>query len=249
MSHHTFTVRVASEKDAESIAPLQWEAFQNMIPYLRPLGLQDKDGFLAHFGGRNLEIAGGEEGLNMQWLVAVIPDTQEVAAAARWERIANACEGEFEPKATSVFGGPPQVEFFNKLHLMHRSVMKDQPHFCLHILATHPSFQRKGAASALLRYMTAVSDEEKLPLYVEAAPGSVPVYEKFGWAPVDKLWLPKIPGHADDFELIMFNMRFIAVALLALASLVAAAPPNTGDAIAQDPPAGCAQLPSGTVVC
>ncbi|EJD46410.1 hypothetical protein AURDEDRAFT_151611 [Auricularia subglabra TFB-10046 SS5] len=43
-------------------------------------------------------------------------------------------------------------------------------------------------------------------------------------------------------------MRFIAVALLALASLVAAAPPNTGDAIAQDPPAGCAQLPSGTVI-
>ncbi|EJD37070.1 hypothetical protein AURDEDRAFT_129663 [Auricularia subglabra TFB-10046 SS5] len=43
-------------------------------------------------------------------------------------------------------------------------------------------------------------------------------------------------------------MRFIAVALLALASLVASVPQVTEDAVAKDPPAGCAQLPSGTVL-
>ncbi|EJD37067.1 hypothetical protein AURDEDRAFT_173825 [Auricularia subglabra TFB-10046 SS5] len=129
-------------------------------------------------------------------------------------------------------------------------VMKEMPHFGLHILATHPSFQWKPAGSALLRRMTALADGKKLPFYAYGALGGVPVYEKLGWVAADsKLWLPQTEGHADDFELIMFNMRFIAVAFLALASLVAAAPPNTGDAIAQDPPAGCAQLPSGTVVC
>lgn len=73
----------------------------------------------------------------------------------------------------------------------------------LHILATLPECQGKGAASALLRHMTALADADALPLYVEAAPGSVHVYEKFGFVGVDKLSLPFLQDHEDECELIM----------------------------------------------
>lgn len=61
----------------------------------------------------------------------------------------------------------------------------------VHILATVPECQGRGAASALLRHISHMADTEGRPLYLEAAPGSLPVYLKHGFREVgETLRLP-----------------------------------------------------------
>ncbi|KZV84496.1 hypothetical protein EXIGLDRAFT_654962 [Exidia glandulosa HHB12029] len=88
---------------------------------------------------------------------------------------------------------------------MHRKVMAERPHISLHILATLPAYQGQGAASALLHHLTAEADANSLPAYLEAAPGSVPVYEKFGFVAVDTITLPALPDRAEEWEVIMLR--------------------------------------------
>ncbi|EJD37072.1 hypothetical protein AURDEDRAFT_188163 [Auricularia subglabra TFB-10046 SS5] len=203
-----FVVRRAAEHDVDAIAQITLEAFQKVLPYLRPLAASDPDGFLASSASRSHEVIRGEKGPDVQWLVAVEQETQEVAAIAKWDRIANLCATDFVPATSSAFGGPPQVDFYNHQELVHRRIMGDRPHYWLHILATRPSFQRTGAASALLRNLTETADTEQLLLYLEAAPGSLPVYQKFGWTAMESLSMPTIAGLPDASEVVMLRQPY-----------------------------------------
>ncbi|KZV80271.1 hypothetical protein EXIGLDRAFT_429573 [Exidia glandulosa HHB12029] len=119
----------------------------------------------------------------MFWLVAHLPDSQDIAAVARYERVDDACAVPLEPVTDVPFGGPEQIQFFEELDRMHRQFMRSRPHYCLHILATLPARQGQGAASALLRHVSDIADAQGRPIYLEAAPGSLPVYLKNGFTP------------------------------------------------------------------
>jgi len=148
MAEPLFLTRVATESDAEGIALVTWNAFQVMMSRLRPLALDDKPGFLhdavrSHLLHRIMiqnscffqaqrarnGIAGGQ-GPQMKWYVVVpASEPETIAVIARWERVENACEKPFEPSPTAAWGGPLQVDFFNKLHLAHRENMGSRPHY------------------------------------------------------------------------------------------------------------------------
>lgn len=78
---------------------------------------------------RNESIMAGGEGA-MVWLVAQLPDSHDIAAVARWERIDDACASALEPVTAVPFGGPEQIRFFDELGPMHRRIMGSRPHYC-----------------------------------------------------------------------------------------------------------------------
>ncbi|EJD44885.1 hypothetical protein AURDEDRAFT_166068 [Auricularia subglabra TFB-10046 SS5] len=117
----------------------------------------------------------------MAWHVALLPESDEIAAIARTEWVEDALAAPLEPVSAVPFGGPEQAAFFNELDIIHRRVMQSKSHYCVHILATKPAHQGKGAAASLLQHIGSTADARKVPVYLEATPIAVPVYKKLGW--------------------------------------------------------------------
>lgn len=55
------------------------------------------------------------------------------------------------------------------------------------MLATHPSHQHRGAATALMSELVAEADDLSLEIYCEATKTGRPLYEKYGFVPVKTL--------------------------------------------------------------
>jgi GNAT superfamily N-acetyltransferase len=51
----------------------------------------------------------------------------------------------------------------------------------VHILATHPGYQRKGLGKRLLEYGCEIADREGAKVYLEASKTGLPLYESLGW--------------------------------------------------------------------
>lgn len=70
----------------------------------------------------------------------------------------------------------------------------------LQILGTHPYYQRRGAASALLRYGIQQAREEKLPITLLASPMGQPLYASFGFEDRGKV-VVQVDGEEDKVTL------------------------------------------------
>jgi len=51
----------------------------------------------------------------------------------------------------------------------------------VHIFATDPQHQRRGAGRALLTQLATQADAENKPVYLESSPSAVTVYKKLGF--------------------------------------------------------------------
>ena len=51
----------------------------------------------------------------------------------------------------------------------------------MELLATDPSYQRRGLAGMILKYGTDLADAANVPCYVDASPQGKALYEKCGW--------------------------------------------------------------------
>jgi len=68
---------------------------------------------------------------------------------------------------------------------------RDEPHFYLSLLATHPRHRGHGYGLQLLADNLAQVDERRLPAYLEASnPANVPLYERHGFRVVGLFDLP-----------------------------------------------------------
>lgn len=72
----------------------------------------------------------------------------------------------------------------------------------LSLIATSPSYQRRGAARALIEPLLAVADAQGLQTYLEATAAGRPVYEKLGFRAIDVLEynVREITGGAVDID-------------------------------------------------
>ncbi|CAH0037033.1 unnamed protein product [Clonostachys rhizophaga] len=70
----------------------------------------------------------------------------------------------------------------------------------LQILGTHPDYQRRGAASTLLRYGIQQAREEKLPITLLASPMGQPLYATFGFEDRGKVFV-QLDGEEDKVTL------------------------------------------------
>lgn len=55
------------------------------------------------------------------------------------------------------------------------------------MLDTHPDHQRKGAGRQLVKWGTDIADEAGLPIYLEAAPQGLKLYQSMGFVDIENI--------------------------------------------------------------
>jgi len=198
MASQRFLVREATEDDVEGMRVALWEAFLHELPRTRPLALEDPAAFAAETTTRTLNTI-KDTSSPLKWFVATASDAPTtIASALLWERVENANATPFELATTSPWGGPAQAEVYNEITVHYRATVGERRHYVLQVMATHPSFQGKGAGSALLRHVTKIADEEGMLSYVDSSPQSMRVYDKFGWKALGRVKFPEPSTGAEE---------------------------------------------------
>ncbi|KAI2781865.1 hypothetical protein F4815DRAFT_61460 [Daldinia loculata] len=77
-------------------------------------------------------------------------------------------------------------EFFDGLEIMGEK-WKAHEKLVLSIICTDPSHHGRSIAASLIRPVLALADQELIPAYLEALPLAVPLYQRLGFQPVDRL--------------------------------------------------------------
>ncbi|KAH7097659.1 acyl-CoA N-acyltransferase [Auriculariales sp. MPI-PUGE-AT-0066] len=180
-------VRLAQASDAEPIAQVESDAFGDPS-YIYPRALKDPKEFRAWQMDSNLSVIRDAENAasstTMTWLVVENTTDSRLAAILRFERVQNLVATPHVLIIDAPFGGPEQAAFLNAMTLTRRKIMGTQPHIYVYVLATHPDYQRRGAASAVLDHMRRIADEDNLPMYLESSPIGVGMYDKMGFKEV-----------------------------------------------------------------
>ncbi|KAI9743803.1 MAG: hypothetical protein M1818_002537 [Claussenomyces sp. TS43310] len=77
--------------------------------------------------------------------------------------------------------------FFGALRAMEDKYVVDDDMYVMHLLATHPDYQRRGLARTLLAKFLACADAEGRRAYIEATPAGHALYASLGWRDVDEI--------------------------------------------------------------
>ncbi|KAL4922371.1 acyl-CoA N-acyltransferase [Aspergillus aurantiobrunneus] len=96
--------------------------------------------------------------------------------------------------------------FFATLKERGRKYLRDDD-FVLDFIATHPSFQGRGIAKALLRWGTDAADRAQKRIYLEATPEGQPVYEKSGWRALERVDIEYAPWGGEGRSELMLMLR------------------------------------------
>ena len=67
-------------------------------------------------------------------------------------------------------------------------------------IAVHPSYQRQGLGSLLLRDGLAVVDGDHACILLSASPKGVELYKRFGWVQIDEYWVDMLPHGGTGWE-------------------------------------------------
>ncbi|KAK7190030.1 hypothetical protein DPSP01_006328 [Paraphaeosphaeria sporulosa] len=120
-----------------------------------------------------------------QLLIAVDEETGEQMGFAKYH-IYKTSEDVSSSAGRPVPSGPGVNEaaceaFFGGLVVRKKAIMGTKPHIYLHMLHTEPKYQRRGAASALLRWGTERADQLGLPVYLESSHEAHILYGRHGF--------------------------------------------------------------------
>jgi GNAT superfamily N-acetyltransferase len=158
-------------------------------------------------------------------MIKVVDDESgEIAAFAKWVLPATDSEHkEDEPLPEWPEGSDKELcqNFFSGLLETKKRLMGSRAYYCkcrlsattrysvsddngfvdLEMLATHPKYQKKGAASMLIRWGTELADAADMPAYLDGSPVGVALYRRYGWVEKDVV-VPEVnePGSQERWE-------------------------------------------------
>ncbi|KAF9734086.1 hypothetical protein PMIN03_003092 [Paraphaeosphaeria minitans] len=120
-----------------------------------------------------------------QLLIVVDEETSEQMGFAKYH-IYKTSEDVSSYAGRPVPSGPGVNEaaceaFFGGLVVRKKAIMGTKPQIYLHMLHTEPKYQRRGAASALLKWATERADQLGLPVYLESSFEAHVLYGRYGF--------------------------------------------------------------------
>ncbi|KAF1957467.1 acyl-CoA N-acyltransferase [Byssothecium circinans] len=125
------------------------------------------------------------------FLKAVEDETGDLMAFAKWnfyptEEIAKNAPGRPIPNGP---GCNPEAckAFFGGLVQKKAELIGNKPHVYLHMLHTHPKYQKRGAASALIKWGMQKADELGLAVYLESSLQAHTFYHHHGFKDAGRL--------------------------------------------------------------
>ncbi|PVI02750.1 acyl-CoA N-acyltransferase [Periconia macrospinosa] len=124
----------------------------------------------------------------MVFVIAVDEVTGEQMAFSKWCFYKTEEEAKAAPPRLNPSGPGTNEEackaFFGGLGQKKAEIIGNMPHAYLGMLHTGPQYQKRGAASALLKWGLQRADELNLPVYLESSPTAYPLYRKHGFKDV-----------------------------------------------------------------
>lgn len=122
--------------------------------------------------------------------------TESCEAAAVWippggTELAEDAEPQLEPLLEDLVRerAVDLLELFDRLEKAHP---REEPHYYLSLLGTHPSRAGRGIGMALLAESLARIDEERIPAYLESSnPANNHRYERYGFEAIGEFYPPR----------------------------------------------------------
>lgn len=81
---------------------------------------------------------------------------------------------------------PERIDEVNEMYTKVTDLKPSEPHWYLPMIGVDPGHQNKGIGSQLLLHGLNVVDEDPMPVFLESSnPLNVPLYQRFGFEPLD----------------------------------------------------------------
>jgi GNAT superfamily N-acetyltransferase len=134
-------------------------------------------------------------------------DMGPIVAYAKWNSPLLSASGELvagggdDPDAMPDWpaGGDAELanEFFGHLAQRRKAIMGHRPHWYLEIVATLPEYRGRGLAGRLIDWGVQRADEMGLECYLEAGPGLVGFYGRWGFVIEESFEPMALKGHTE----------------------------------------------------
>ncbi|KAK7537969.1 acyl-CoA N-acyltransferase [Phyllosticta citricarpa] len=186
-------LRPMTPADAPIFALVAHEALSTSGMGLACHGRTAHPAYLAH-RARRIETAFANPNATMLKVVDT-DDGDRLVAGAHWEALPQGRDDAAIARLREPYAvvaeeeerfGDAQRDFFGYLYGARARVVGRTPHYLLHLLVTHPDHQGRGAGRLLLRWGFERADAARLPVYIEATPAGLPVYQKAGFEALER---------------------------------------------------------------
>ncbi|KAI1214120.1 acyl-CoA N-acyltransferase [Annulohypoxylon truncatum] len=157
--------KVAEEGTGRVVAFAKWDVPATVTGLRGGFVMYDEKGKVV-VGGAEKEDGGGEKGGDG------VGDAGEVKKHGL-----KAPEGVDQVLFDEMFGGLMRMQ----------EKWRTSEKLVLSIICTDPSYHGRGIGAALIQSVLAVADAEQVPVYLEAMPLALPLYQRHGFAQVDTL--------------------------------------------------------------
>lgn len=180
--------RVATSADADTVTEILTGAFHD-DPVWGPVFPDPARRAAQHEAYWRIFVDGG---IPHQWIWL----SGDGGAAALWlppgcPELAPEDEARLEPFLRDLVGAEQTAVFFEIYARFDAAHPREEPHYYLSLLGTHPDHRGRGIGMGLLGDNLAILDQMGMPAYLESTnPANNPRYERHGFAQVGEFSLP-----------------------------------------------------------